>query len=464
MRRSLAVAGIAFTATLAATAARAQGSGVMTHSSCATAVGAAGVARPCEDGSAILFNPGAVAMQRSVIGAGWTGISTGAAFTYDYTGEEVERDRETASVPFGFASFRLGERFAAGVGAFAPYGLGITWPMSFEGRFVSYDTKLHNIYIQPTLAFQAAPWLFVGAGLDVVRSSIEINQRLDLSTLPVRGNPFTFAALGVPSSTDFADVHLTGDGNGVTFNVGAVAEMSDRISVGVRYMHRAEIDFEGDAVFSQVPTGLRLAAGNPLGAPAGTPLDAVLQSQFAGTGALVNGGITTAVTLPAQLVVGASFRPLPNLELLGDYQWTSWEDFDQAVIDFARIESQDQTLILDYQDTHTVRLGGELDATEALALRAGFVYNTAAEKSASVSPFLPEAERNYYSVGLGYRLPVGLGIDAAYQLIDQADRRGRVRGRSSLDQTADQLNVGVYHADASVFNVTLSYRFGGQGR
>lgn len=474
MRRSLVIAGAAVA--LAAASAHAQGSAVMTHSSCATAMGAAGVARPCDDGSAVLFNPGALVDQPSVGGLGWTGIRTGGGFTYDITGETIEREAGTASVPFGFASFRLGDRWAAGIGAFNPYGLTIEWPVctienprctdtNFEGRFVGYETQLKNIYVQPTVAFRATPWLSIGAGLDVVMASIEINQRLDLATTPLPTQPFpnqtlTFANLGVPMGTDFADASLSGDGTGITFNVGATARVNEQWTVGVRYMHSAEIDYEGSAEFTPIVTDLRLGAGNPLGAPAGASLDAVLAGQFT-SGALQNTDISTTLTLPAQLVLGAAFRPVPALTLLADYQWTSWEDFDQATIDFANQAGSDQVLILDYQNANTFRFGGEFGATEALALRAGFIFNTAAERAASVSPLLPEAERNYYSAGIGYRLPVGLGVDLGYQYIDQADRRGRVRGRSSLGQTPQQLNVGVYHADASVFGVTLSYRFGG---
>jgi long-chain fatty acid transport protein len=443
----------------------------MTHSSCATAMGAAGVARPCEDGSAVLFNPAAIANQPGVVGLGWTGIRTGGSFTYDLTGEQIERDPSTASVPFGFASMRLGRRFAAGIGAFNPYGLTSEWPVcdvatprcddvNFEGRYVSYRTQLKNIFIQPTVAFQATPWLSLGAGLDVVMATLEIHQRADLAFLTVPGQAFTFGNLGVPSGTDFADVKLAGDGTGITFNLGASARVNEKVSLGVRYMHSTEIDYDGDADFTPVATGLTLPFGNPLGAPGGAPVDALLAGQFA-TGALVDGDIATTLTLPAQLVIGAAFRPLERLTLLADYQWTTWEDFDQATIEFDNTSSPDQLLVLDYQNTNTFRFGGEFGATDALALRAGFIFNTAAEKAASVSPLLPEAERNYYSAGIGYRLPAGLGIDLGYQFIDQADRRGRVRGRSSLSQTPQQLNFGVYHADASVFNVTLSYRFGG---
>jgi long-chain fatty acid transport protein len=457
----------------------------MTHGSCETALGGAGVASPCDDGSAILFSPAAIAEQRSVVGAGWTGITTSGSFTYDYTGERITRGEETTSVPFGFASVRVGDRLAAGVGVFAPYGLHIDWPVcpvsgprcsnpNFEGRFVSYDTELKNIYLQPTAAYRAAEWLSLGAGLDVVLASIDLNQRADLAEQvvvnpatgqpalhPVTGQPLTFANFGIARGTDFADAHLEGDGIGVGFHVGATAHLNRRLSLGVRYLHSVEIDYDGTAEFTPVSTGLVLPPANPLGLPAGTPVDALLQGEFSGEGRLTEQGIATTLTLPNQLVVGLAYRPTDQLELLADYQYTGWKSFDAASIDFEG-SGPDTELVLDYQNTSTYRLGGELWATDALAFRAGFIYNTAAEKDFSVSPLLPEAERNYYSFGAGYRLASGLVLDAAWQLVDQSDRRGRVRGREPGLSPAEleALNVGVYHAEASVFNVTLSYHFG----
>src|SRR5690606_25018991 len=117
-------------------------------------------------------------------------------------------------------------------------------------------------------------------------------------------------------------------------------------------------------------------------------------------------------------------------------------------------------LVLDYRNTHTFLVGAEYAAAEDLDLRAGWRFNTAAEKAASVSPFLPEADRNYYTAGLGYDLGRGLRVDLAYQAIVQADRRGRVRSRT-LEQNAGDVNVGVYSNDAHAFSASVSYSFGG---
>lgn len=473
MRRSLAIASAATVACVAAGAPlHAQGSAVMVHSACATALGGAGVADPCDDGSAVLFNPAALAETPSQITVGVSGITADGAFTYDRTGERVERDGSTTSVPFAYATYRFNPRIAAGIGVFAPYGLGLDWPAcsvdevntgtctgdNFEGRFTSYDTKLTNIYIQPTVAFQATPWLSVGAGFDYVSAEIDINQRLDLAEqpLPVAGVPAgtTFGNVGVRPGTDFADAGLNGTGSGYGFHLGAQARLAPWLSVGARYLSEVEIDYAGDAVFTQVNTGVVL--------PTGAQADQLLQGQFATGQALSAQGITTGLTLPQQAVIGVAVTPMQRLRLMADYQWTGWSSFGEAPLDFEFLT--DQTLVLDYQDTDTWRLGAEFGATDALALRAGYIYNTAAEKEFSVSPLLPEAERNYYSLGLGYRLGRVLSVDFGYQLVDQDDRRGRVRGRAPglTDAQLQALNVGVYESTAHVLNVTVSYRFGGR--
>lgn len=473
MIRRMSCAGVVLAAIALGTGPlAAQGSNVMQHGACATARVSAGVASPCTDGSAILFNPAGLARQGSVISLGVTGINTAAAFTYDVTGERVEQDATTSPVPFGFLNYRINDRLSAGIGAFAPYGLGIEWPLEFEGRYVTYDTSLRNIYVQPTLAYDVAPWLTVGGGLDIIIGSIELNQRVDLAEqfvpdpatgqpvlIPGTDTPARFSNFGVLPGTDFADAELAGNGTGFTFNVGAIVRFNDMLSAGVRYMHSAEVDYDGDADFEQISTGLTLGTGNPFGAPGGTPLDALLTGQFSGDGALADRGIATTLELPYQLVLGAAFTPIEPLTLLADYQYTGWESFDVATIDFDE-GGRDTDLVLDYQNTHTFLLGAEYEAAEDVDLRAGFRFNTAAEKDASVSPFLPEAERNYYSAGVGYDVGRGLRVDLGYQAVVQSDRRGRVRGRT-LEQSAADVNVGVFSSDAHAFSLSLVYGFGG---
>ena len=72
-----------------------------------------------------------------------------------------------------------------------------------------------------------------------------------------------------------------------------------------------------------------------------------------------------------------------------------------------------------------------------------------------------QRDRRVQAVGhlVAFRRPVGAGRAAR---IDQADRRGRVRGRfSNMTQAQlDALNVGVYSSSAQIFSATFSFQFG----
>ena len=87
----------------------------------------------------------------------------------------------------------------------------------------------------------------------------------------------------------------------------------------------------------------------------------------------------------------------------------------------------------------------------ALMVRAGFRWNEAASPRAT--PFLPEGERNYWSLGLGYKMNDALSFDLSGQYINQPDRAGAV--------IPEGPRAGIYEANGMVFNFTLAYRFGG---
>jgi long-chain fatty acid transport protein len=167
--------------------------------------------------------------------------------------------------------------------------------------------------------------------------------------------------------------------------------------------------------------------------------------------------VTAELTFPAQAVVGLRFAATPQLDVAADYQWTGWSSFDQIEPDFDVLQMP--PLVLNYRDAHTIRLGGSYMASPALAVRAGFIYNTAATPDETVTPILPEAERQLYTAGLGYDFGT-IRADVFYNFVNQADRRGRVRSPQP-GQSGEALNVGMYESTAHLFGLTLSYGMGG---
>ncbi len=437
MRRSLAIASAAAAVSVAAGAPlHAQGSMVDQQSACMAARAGAGVATPCDDGSTVWFNPAGMAMSPSAIGVGVALVRAGNTFTYDpgmapTSDNTIEREDATVPVPQAYVNFRASPRLAVGVSALAPYGLGLEWDVcpattprcgdtNFEGRFTGYDNQLRGFYIQPTVAYQVIPGrLSLGAGLDYVMGKIDVSRR--------QFGPET-VGLG---RTEVADVNLRGEGTGWTYHVGGMLQLSAGTYLGARYLGSAEVDLDGDATFDAVSTGnLRVDSVIALGLPK-------------------DQGVGTTLTFPSQVVVGLGARVHPRVNLMGDFQRTHWSSFDVLPVEFET--TAPDTLVLGYNDANTFRLAADFQATDALVVRAGFRYNEAATPGAT--PLLPEGERNYYSLGLGYRVTRALSTDFSFQYINQPPRAGAVLPGGP--------RAGIYESRGMVFNFTLAYRFGG---
>ncbi len=469
MSRSLAVvAASAFLAVAVAGNAVAQGFSVNEHGSCVMARGGTGVASPCSDGSTILFNPSGIAGTSGItFSAGVTPIGAYGSFTDDLTQTANDLQNSIVPVPHAYLVYGVNENLAVGFGFFVPYGLGSKWENTFEGRFNGYDNDLQSMYFQPTIAFQPNDMLRIGAGLNYVRGKVKLTQRVDLSEFEVQEN-VTFGMLGIPFHTDFANGALdAGGASGWGGNFGITVQPVDGISFGVRYMMKVKLEYAGEVEFESIPTGIILPPQNPLSIALGLnpanplPLDNVLAANnlFDAGGPLADQAVTTAITMPAQLVAGVALDVTPNVKFLFDWQHIDWTVFDTLKVDFASEATPDRELAEDYQATNGFRFGLDIAASDALSLRGGYLYHKGAAPPQNVTPLLPEGARNEFTVGFGYRLGGSASVDVAYQYLKQNDRRGRVREPLEGNAPTEALNSGIYKFYGHLFGITLAVHF-----
>ena len=443
----------------------AQGYSVNEHSACATGRAGTGVASPCADGSAMVYNPAGLAdlgKGKTVLSAGGTFIAPSGGFTNDNTGLESTLDDKIYPVPTLYAAHGFSDRLAVGVGLFAPYGLTTDWPTTDEVRFQGYHSLIRNIYVQPTVAFKVTKELQVGAGLDFNFGHVELKQHLDLAPqdLPDPAPPgLTFGNLGIQPGTDFADAQLSGNGTSVGGHFGIIIKPTSKFSLGVRYLTKQTVKYtDGSVTFAQINTGILLPAGNPLQLPAGTPLDVVLSQEFAAGGPLSNQAVSTSLTNPDQWVFGLTVDPTPKLKLLFDVTLQQWSVFKEIVFDFANAATPDLTLVQDNVNTTAYRFGAQYAVSPKVDLRAGYLNHGGASPDNNVTSNLPEGKRSEFTAGVGFSLGTGWKIDGAYQYIDQADRRGRTLPPEAFPPGASQTN-GLYSFHAHLFSASVSYAF-----
>lgn len=466
----------------------AQGFGVYEQGTCVMARAGATVATGCGDGSSIYFNPAHVTEAEGVTASlGATVIDASGAFTYDYTtrppyrGAEVDLENDPIPVPHGYVTYGLTGRLGLGLGTYVPYGLETNWPVQlsdgtyFDGAFEGFKSRIQNIYVQPTVAYQITPKLRLGAGPILAISAVELRQVLDLSQQSTPGDGPTFGELGVPFHTAFARVGLESTNElGVGANVGVTYQASDRWSVGLRFTTPVTISYEGTAKFTQLQTGLTFPATSPLaqdlngdGTPDPTPADLLLAEQFdsegvldpyeqqaTSDGSLSSQTVETEITFPLQLVGGVSVQATESLLLLADYQFTGWSTFEEIPLNFE--ELGERVREQNYNSTHAVRLGAEYDLLNRFTARLGYLYNTPAAPDEVVTPLLPESDRNQFTIGVGWRPFERAEINVSYQLLQQNDRRGRVRGPLPGESLTTDLNQGLYSFGANLFGTTLT--------
>jgi long-chain fatty acid transport protein len=391
---------------LPATRADAQGYGVYEHGACVMGRAGTGVAAPCSGGSSIFYNPAAIVggQNKWAVELGGTRISPRYFFQDSATGVTTPAVAINPIVPNFYVTRQLNSRWAAGLGVFAPYGLRSEWPSTFSGRFLSYVADLKSIYIQPTVAFAVSPKLSLGAGLDYVKMSVTLQQRVDLAgqvaqTAPT--GPITFGMLGIPVGTDFADATVKGSGHGFGAHFGVVFKPWDWFSFGARLLTKVMVDGTGTADFARYPTGIVLPAGTPFGVPAGTPLDSVV-----------------------------------NFDSVG-------------------LKTQRE----DYRTTSGWRGAIEVQPMSRLQLRGGVLTHDAAAPNQTVTPLLPEGARVEGTLGASYWITPKMRLDVAYQYIRQQDRRGRVSEFLDGSAPTTALNSGLYTSTAKLYGASLAFWF-----
>jgi len=448
--------------------AHGQGFGFYEQSACAMGRGGAGVAAPCADGSAVFFNPAGLSFRPGLeVTVGGTLLGPDTEFAADVTGTVTEGEDDTVSVPHAYVRYGIDDRLAVAFGAYAPYGLVTEWPDDFEGAFVGYDNELRTVYLQPTVAFRIHERVSIGGGPVVVVSSVELNQRLDLSLTRVpQGFPSaggeTFGDLGIPPGTPFAEARFEKDGaTGHAVHLGIAVEVTDRIRAGVRWLSSATIEYDdGEAEFESVPTGFTIPVDNRLGVPGGGSLDAVLAQVglFESGGPFADGTASTEIEMPDQVVVGVAVEATDRLTVLADWQWTNWSTFDVVRLDFENPATPGRALIQQFDDTNGVRLGAEYGFEAGWTLRGGYVHNEEASPPQSVTPILFEGSRDQVTLGATVPLAGRVTLDVGYIHLGQDDRRGRVRGPRPGEEPTVELDGGVFRLDANLFGADVRIR------
>jgi long-chain fatty acid transport protein len=274
-------------------------------------------------------------------------------------------------IPNLFASMPLDDgKIALGLGVSTPYGLGVHWnpnssafaPGTGVLTYTSpYDVKLQTININPSAAMKFFDdKLRVGVGLDVMWSELTFKEFY----------PWFLLAPGSPDG----HVKLDGDGFGVGGNLGITWQITDHQRVAVTYRSPVHINYEGSTTIDNVPGGGTLSRG-----------------------------FSTSTTFPTIVALGYGIELPHNVRLESDFEWLEYSYFKNLPINTDPSLGLPSSAPENWHNSFTIGLGGDWQFADNWVLRAGYQFYKSPIPDNNMTPSIPDANNNVFTIGLGYK-------------------------------------------------------------
>lgn len=365
-----------------------------------------------DDPSAVAFNPAGLLnnTQRQV--------SAQAAFCKSFTEHEAadgtitKMDDEWQTVPCVYLAAPLKPGATAfGLGLSYPNGMSTDWGDDSFAKYVTTYSRLTVADISPAFAVMLPKQIEFGCALNVYRAHAQLERMVDAGL--VSGRP----PLGLP-----VNMVLEGDGTGVGATLGFICPVAKKHSLGFAYRSSFGIRFDGDYTVGPIAYDSR-----------------------------------ADVDFPEVLTVGYAWKPMTRLVVECDLDLTRWGRVGDIDIDFKSPLLPDTALAQSLHDTCTAKIGLEYLATDAVALRCGYIYNENATDEATWRPSLPDTLTHFMTAGAGVRAG-SLTVDTALQVVLYEDRS--IDNNVDLNEFVPGSSIdGTYRTWAPTASVGISYLF-----
>jgi long-chain fatty acid transport protein len=305
--------------------------------------------------------------------AGFSPIFNEIAFRLENDPVTVYNDNPVGT-PFSvYGSMMITKRLGFGIGAYTPYGSTAIWGNDWVGATLIQDLSLQAVFIQPTISYNFADVVSIGAGLVIASGEVELNKAIPYNGAEVKGQ-----------------ITLNGKTTEYGYNVGLLITPNKKWAIGANY--RSEIIMsvqDGDATFT-IPGSLYSII------PANNKFDADLP-------------------LPANFDFGLSFKASEKLLLAAEINYVFWDVYDSLNFTFKKmpaiLNSSNPRL---YSNTLLTRVGAEYTFNEVVKGRAGIYYDPTPTHEEYFSPETPSLSSFAFTLGISLYPIENFAIDISY--------------------------------------------------
>jgi long-chain fatty acid transport protein len=377
-----------------------------------------------DNAAIILDNPGAMV---NVAGSGLAEFGADTVISdVRYTNPLNDSTSKIRPLPMpvlGYVKKSDDDRWAFGMGAFAPAGFGSSYGVMNQALLGPnlYKSLGGMGKILPGLSYRVTDRLSVGMTVGLAFSYAELNGPYFLQ----RAVPPVLPA-GVPA---VIDVH--GFGVAPCGSVGFQYQLASDTMLGLCYTEQSNFDLRGDAAATVF---------------AGGPLPSTFDSKI-------------RIKWPRSVAFGFKHDLCPHQRIAADVIWYDWAHaFDQLNLQLSNPSNPiiaalaptiKDVLPLHWQDSVALRLGYEFQPDDLNTYRAGYVYHGSPAPGATLNPYLDGILTNSFSLGYSRKMNRVI-LNTAYQYNFGPTRHV---GTSSLvggDFNNSSLNVQAHFAMISL--------------
>jgi long-chain fatty acid transport protein len=333
----------------------------------------------------------------------------------------------TKPVPAMYFTHKVNDQWAVGASIGAPFGFETEYDDRSVVRYEAVKSKLESLDLTFSASYKINDQFSVGGSLIAQRTSAELNQVIDFGTILAAP---TGGALLPGEADGFGG--LKGDDWGYGFALSALWKPTAADRIGVNFHSQIDHTLTGDAKFL-VPSNILPLLG----------------------GAFLNQNGQADFDTP-WFVTGSWWHTLDDRLSFGvDLSYTHWSSFKQLEIIYtdAAMAPFTRAQAFDWSNTWFYSFGGEYRLDDQWTLRAGIAYDETPTNDVTRTPRVPDGNRTWLSVGVGFRASEDLKFDAGFVHLWVDD--GKI---DHLTSTFNHL-VGTFQSKGNVLGVSGQYLF-----
>ncbi|MFD2177300.1 outer membrane protein transport protein [Veronia pacifica] len=409
MKRSI----LATTIALVSTQAYSAGFQVSEHSASGLGRAFAGEAAMADNASVMARNPASMTQFDNMQASGAIqAVLTDINVTDNTLKQNANNVAPSPLVPAGYLVAPVNDKFSAGIGLYTVYGVGTDYPDNFLTGYMAGDTNLTSVNLNPAVAYKVNENLSLGAGLDLVYATAELNRHFgELNLANPSGKMIT----------------MEGSTFAAGYNIGALYEVDQDIRFGLSYRSPVQLKFK-DGKFTDH------AARSVTG------------------GGTVNADLN--IELPA-IIEFSGFQQLNKTWALHySVMWTDWSVFKELKATSPKCDKANGVCFQKsekYDDAIRWSMGSTYTLNNDWTLRAGFAFDEQAGKS---TLSIPDTDRYWYSAGATYQYTPKLSVDAGVSYIASKESHFKERGSEQLAERSFTAS-----GSATVVGIQANYSF-----